>query len=69
MENKEIAKEYVDKNYISKQKIIDKIKDFEWNKNKLSKEKSNIMKDAKIYSVIDILDAEIARFVELLEDK
>ena len=69
MENKVIAKEYVDKNYISKQKIIDKIKDFEWNKNKLSKEKSNIMKDAKIYSVIDILDAEIARFVELLEDK
>ena len=69
MENKVIAKEYVDKNYISKQKIIDKIKDFEWNKNKLLKEKSNIMKDAKIYSVIDILDAEIARFVELLEDK
>lgn len=67
MENKVIAKEYVDKNYISKQKIIDKIDEINQeylqflNKEGVSFEVSNINGQRN--------DAMNIVLRELLEDK
>lgn len=54
--------------YICKDKIREEIKELERDKKKLYKEQGNI-EEIKIYSVIDIIEAEILRFKELLEEE
>ena len=82
-ELKEDNKKYIDLHYVPyeqytsklnelnkkwKDKIKAKIEELERDKNKLYKEQGNI-EEIKIYSVIDIIKAEILRFKELLEEE
>lgn len=68
-ENRRIAVEEIQEEYyISKDKIREEIKELERDKKKLYKEQGNI-EEIKIYSVIDIIEAEILRFKELLEEE